>query len=153
MKKVLIAVDDTKGTKRAFPICSQLCSCIGLEEVILIYVEKYEGRSLMDEMLGDAEMSTLREVLEGTEYKEALDEKAGKVIDYYTKVLKADGISSVRSEIREGHPAEEILKAAEETGAEMIMLGSSTRVSHTFMGSVSREVVNRCSIPVFIAKI
>ena len=154
MKKVLIAVDETKGTKGSFPICSNLCSCIRPEEVILLYVEKFEGRSLIDDMLGDAEMSTLKQVLEGTEYKETLDKKANSVLDYYRKALESDGIKSVRSEIRGGHPADEILKAAEESGADMIMLGSrGNRVSHAFMGSVSREVVNRADIPVFIAKV
>ncbi len=154
MKKVLIAVDDTKGIKESFSICSQLCSCIKPEEVILVYVEKFEGRSLLDEMLGDAEMSTLKEVLEGTEYKESLDKKANNVLDYYRQALESDGISPIRSEIRGGHPADEILKAAEETGADMIMLGSrGNRVSHAFMGSVSREVVNRSDIPVFVAKV
>ena len=31
------------------------------EEIILLYVEKLEGSSLMDDMLGEAELSTLRE--------------------------------------------------------------------------------------------
>jgi nucleotide-binding universal stress UspA family protein len=154
MKKVLIAVDDTKGTKGSFSICSKLCSCISPEEVILVYVEKFEGRSLIDEMLGDAEISTLKEVLEGTEYKEALDKKANKVLDYYKQVLEAEGITAIRAEIKEGHPADEILKAADDAGADIIMLGSrGNRVSHTFMGSVSMEVVNRSAIPVFVAKI
>ncbi len=153
MKKVLIAVDDTKGIKGSFSTCSKLCSCINPEEVILLFVEKFEGRSLIDEMLGDAEMSTLKEVLEGTEYKEALDKKANKVLDYYRQALESDGITRVRSEIRGGHPADEIMKAAAEEGAEMIMLGSrGNRTSHTFMGSVSMEVVNRSDIPVFVAK-
>jgi nucleotide-binding universal stress UspA family protein len=153
MNKVLIAVDDTKGTKGSFSICSRLCSCISPDEVILVYVEKFEGRSLIDEMLGDAEMSTLKEVLEGTEYKESLDKKANRVLDYYKQVLETDGITAIRSEIKGGHPADEILRAAEESEADMIMLGSrGSRISHTFMGSVSREVVDRADIPVFIAK-
>jgi hypothetical protein len=73
MKKVLIAVDDTKGTKNAFTMCSDIMSHMRPETIVLVYVEKFEGRSLIDEMLGNAEMSTLKEVLEGTEYKEALD--------------------------------------------------------------------------------
>ena len=154
MKKVLIAVDDTTGTKGSFSVCSKLCSCISPEEVILLYVEKFEGRSLIDEMLGDAEMSTLKEVLEGTEYKEALDKKANKVLDYYRQALEADGIKTVRAEIKGGHPADEILKSADEAGADMIMLGSrGSRVSHAFMGSVSTEVVNKSDIPVFVAKV
>ena len=59
MKKILIAVDDTKSSKEIFAKCTQICKCMAPEEIILLYVEKFAGRSLMDEMLGDAELSTL----------------------------------------------------------------------------------------------
>ena len=153
MKNVLIAVDDTKGTKNSFGICSNLCSCLKPESITLVYVEKFEGKSLIDEMLGDAEIATLKEVLTGTEYKEALDKKANKVLNFYKNSLTESGNSGVNTVIKEGHPADEILNAAAEAGADLIMLGSrGKRVSHTFMGSVSREVINRSDIPVFVAK-
>jgi len=153
MKKVLIAVDDTKGTKSTFSLCSNLCSCLKPESITLVYVEKFEGRSLIDEMLGDAEIATLKDVLTGSEYKEALDKKAHRVLNFYKGALKDCGGTKVNTLIREGHPADEILNAATDIGADLIMVGSrGNRVSHTFMGSVSREVVNRAEIPVFVAK-
>ena len=153
MKKILIAVDDTTGTKNAFAMCENACSCMRPEEVILLYVEKFEGRSLMDEMLGDAELSTLQEVLHGTEYQEALDKKAKAILDYYKKALEDKGIKGVRTIIRKGHPAEEIVKAAKDEGANMIIVGSrGKRTSHRFMGSVSREVANNSEIPVLLVK-
>lgn len=154
MNNVLIAVDDTKGTRSAFKTFTDLCSRIKPEIVTLLYVEKFEGRSLIDEMLGDAEMKTLKEVLEGTEYKQALDQKAQKVLKYYIDAMKNSKTTKIDTIVKEGHPAEEILKAAEELGADMIMIGSrGQRFSHAFMGSVSKEVVNRSEIPVFVAKI
>lgn len=91
MKKILIAVDDTKSSREIFNKCTKICKCMAPEEIQLLYVEKFEGRSLMDEMLGDAELSTLQEVLEGTEYKEALDKKAETILNYYKKVLEEGG--------------------------------------------------------------
>lgn len=153
MKKVLIAVDDTKGTKSAFSVCSNICACIQPEKVVLVFVEKFEGRSLIDEMLGDAEMSTLEEVLQGTEYQDVLDEKAQKILNYYKKVLENKGVTGVKTVLRKGHPAEEILKAAKKEDADMIVIGSrGKRTSHLFMGSVSREVANRSEIPVLLVK-
>jgi len=35
----------------------------------------------MVDMLGDAELSTLKESLNGTEYKDSLDEKADKILE------------------------------------------------------------------------
>ncbi len=153
MKRILIAVDDTKGTKKAFDVICEVCTCMRPESIILLFVEKFEGRSLIDEMLGDAELSTLKEVLEGTEYKQALDERANRILNHYKKALEDKGVSGVRTLIRSGHPADEILKAADEEKADMIVVGSrGKRVSHLFMGSVSREVVNRAEIPVLVVK-
>jgi len=153
MKKILIAVDDTKGTKNAFTMCGDIMSRMRPETIVLLYVEKFGGRSLIDEMLGDAEMSTLKEVLQGTGYKEALDGKAKKVLDFYKKALEDKEISGVKTIIREGHPADEILKTAEEEGVDMIVIGArGKRVSHLFMGSVSREVANRADVTVLVVK-
>lgn len=153
MKKILIAVDETKGTKELFNVCLNMCSCVRPETIVLCYVEKLEGKSLMDSMLGDAEMSTLREVLEGTEYQEALDKKAQAVLNYYKKALEEKGLTTAKTVLRKGHPAEEILKAADDEGVDIIMIGSrGSRASHLFMGSVSREVVNGSKVPVLVVK-
>ena len=153
MKKILIAVDETKGSKDAFETGSNICSCMRPDSIVLVFVEKFEGRSLMDEMLGEAEMSTLKEALEGTEYKEALDKKSERILEYYRKALQEKGVSGVKSVIKTGHPADEILKTADEEGIDMIIIGSrGKRTSHIFMGSVSREVVNRSEVPVLVIK-
>ncbi len=153
MKKIMIAVDDTKGSKNSFGVCQKICTALKPESVTLLFVEKFEGRSLMDDMLGDAEMSTLKEVLAGTEYKDKLDAKAKAILDYYKAALEGSGAGGVKTLIKEGHPADEILNAAKEEGSDMIIVGShGKRVSHVFMGSVSREVVNRADVPVLVAK-
>jgi nucleotide-binding universal stress UspA family protein len=50
-----------------------------------------------------------------------------------------------------GYPAEEILKAADEEGCDLIILGSHGKgfLKHTFLGSVSRSVLERSRKPVF----
>jgi nucleotide-binding universal stress UspA family protein len=154
MKKILIAVDDTKGTKELFNVCMDMCACVRPETTVLCYVEKLEGKSLMDDvLLSVSEMATLKKALEGTEYQEALDKKAQTVLDYYRKLLEGKGFTGIKSVIRKGHPAEEILKTADEEGADIIMIGSrGARTSQLFMGSVSREVVNHAKIPVLVVK-
>lgn len=153
MNKILIAVDDTKGSKAALTVCSNVCSCMRPETIVLLYVQKFEGRSLLDEMLGVAEMSALRESLKGTELQEALDRKANAILEYYKKDMESKGITGIKTTIRSGHPAEEILNAAKEDGVDMIIVGSrGRRTSHLFMGSVSREVANRSEVPVLIVK-
>ncbi|MEW6714304.1 MAG: universal stress protein [Nitrospirota bacterium] len=153
MKKILIAVDDTKGSKNTFQMCGNMCSCMRPDSIILIYVEKFEGRSLIDSMLGDAELSTLRDVLEGTEYKNVLDKKANDILAHYKKTLEDKGMAGIKTVVKTGHPADEILNTAKEENVDMIIVGSrGKRISHAFTGSVSREVVNRADIPVLVVK-
>ena len=107
----------------------------------------------MDEMLGDAEMSTLKEMLKSTEYQKALGKKAEKVISYHRKILEEKGIKGIKTIVKEGHPADEILKTAKEENAEMIIIGSRGHRMHTLlMGSVSREVANGSEIPVLLIR-
>src|SRR5512135_1764527 len=154
MKKVLIAVDDTKGTRKAFDMCTKACLCIEPESISLVYVEKLEGRSLMDDqLLSVSEMKTLKEALEGTEYQEALDKKANAIVGHYKKVLEDGGLTGVKTIIKKGHPAEEILAAAKDEKSDMIIVGSrGSRTTHLFMGSVSREVADSADVPVLIVK-
>jgi nucleotide-binding universal stress UspA family protein len=155
MKKILIAVDDTKSTREIFSKCTRICKCMAPDEILLLYVEKFEGRSLMDEMLGEAELSTLKEVLEGTEYKAALDEKANTVLNFYKMALQESSPApNVTAIVKTGHPAEEILNTAKENDVDMILVGSRSKRGATrlFMGSVSREVVNLAECPVLVVK-
>jgi nucleotide-binding universal stress UspA family protein len=153
MKRILLAVDETKGTKNAFYQYSNFCACMRPRSIVLVYVEKFEGKSLIDEMLGDAELSTLKEVLKGTAYQKALDKKAQTILKYYKAALETKGLTGIKTVIRKGHPADEILKTAKDVKADLIVIGSrGKRTTHLFMGSVSREVVDGAEIPVLIVK-
>lgn len=153
MKNILLAVDDTKGSTEAVSSFARACKCINPDRLILLHVEKLEGRSLIDEMLGDPEMATLKETLEGTDYKEALDRRARRILDYYSKAMSENDVQGVETMVRAGHPADEIMQAAAEEGVDMIIIGSrGKRTSHLFMGSVSREVADRSEIPVLLVK-
>lgn len=153
MKTVVMAVDDTKGTKAAVSTFAEFCRCVAPKQIVLVHVEKLEGRSLMDEMLGEPELSTLREAVAKTDLKAALDRKAERIFSFYREALEKAGLTSVKTVLKSGHPAEEILAAAAEEGADMIIVGSrATRSTHLFMGSVSREVAEHADIPVLLVK-
>jgi len=153
MKNILIAVDDTKGTKAALSTFTNFCMCLTDAKVILVYVEKLEGRSLMDEMLGEPELSTLREAMKESDVKIAMDRKAENIFTFYRTALEKAGKTGIRTVLRSGHPAEEILAAAREEKADMIIVGSrASRSTNLFMGSVSREVAEHSPVPVLLVK-
>ena len=153
MKKVLIAVDETKGSLSVIDTFMDIFSCMRPEEVILLYVEKLDGGPLMDEMLGGPEMETMKEALKGTDYQEMLDKKAEKVLNYYRTEFEKNEVAGIRTVVMEGHPADEIIGTAKKEGVNMILLGSrGKRKNRSLMGSVSREVANTSDISVLIAK-
>jgi len=152
MKKVLIAVDDSKASESVVSVFSNLVR--PPEEVILLHVERLEGRSMMIDMLGEAELSTLKESLKGTEYKEELDRKAEKILDHYKKKFENQGLIYIRTMVREGIPSEEIAKVAEEENVELVIVGYSGKkgLNRLITGCVSKEVERKSKAPVIVAK-
>ena len=55
---------------------------------------------------------------------------------------------------REGHPATEVIKAAEELGVEVILMGTRRRseLEKAVLGSVATEVVRRATCPVLTVR-
>ena len=152
MKKVLIAVDGTKASKA---VLATFNNSVQLpQEVILLHVQRLEGRSLMIDMLGEAEMSTLKESLKDTQHKEELDRKSQKILNYYKKEIEDSGFLNVRTATKDGHPADEILKFAQQEDVELIILGYSGRtgLNRLIAGSVAKEVEKKAEVPVLVAK-
>ncbi len=152
MKKVLIGVDGTKGTKAIFAVFNNLVR--RPEEVVLVHVQKFGGKSLMYEMLGEAEMKTLRESVQGTKYKEKMDRQSEKILSFYKKELESFGLMSVKTVIREGHPAEEIHRVAQEEDVDMIIMGCNgkTGLHKLITGCVTKDVERSVGVPVLVAK-
>ena len=152
MEKVLIAVDDTKGSKNVLDVFSNLVK--PPKEVLILHVQKLEGKSLMIDMLSDHELATLKESLEGTEYKEKLDRHTEKILNYYRKEFESTGLVSVRTMKREGIPSDEILKVAEEESVDLIVVGGNGKkgLNRLITGCVSKYVERNASVPVIVEK-
>jgi len=151
MKKVLIAVDETSRSKAILSVFNNMMR--PPEEVVLLHVQRLEGRSLMIDMLSDAELSTLNESMEGTEHKEALDKKAGEILSYFRKELESIGLIGIKTVVRQGRPVDEILAVAREEGVDLIITGCTrkTVMDRLITGNVSRDVEKNAGVPVLIA--
>lgn len=152
MKKVLVAIDNISGAKAVLSLYRELVSTP--EELILLHVEQLSGNTRMTAMLGDAEMSTLKESLQDTEHKAALDRNAEKVLSYCKSRLTDHNGNSVRPLVREGDPSEEILKVVKEEDVDLVIVGCSgkSRLRRYITGCASREVEKKAKVPVMIAK-
>lgn len=152
MKKILIPVDGTKGTRDIFSVFNRMIR--PAEEVILLHVEHLGGKSLMFDMLGDAELATLRESMQDTPHKERLDAQAHKILEHYKGKVEAGGPQKVRTIVCEGIPAQEILKVAEAEKVDLILMGSNGKdgLDRLISGSTTNDVERGACVPVLVAK-
>jgi len=152
MKKILIAVDETKSSLGVLEVFKNQVR--PPEEVILLHVQRLLGRSLMGAMLGDAEMSTLKEMVKETELQEELDNTSEKVLSYYKKELENGGLFRIKTMTRAGNVSEEILKVAEEEQVDLMIMGSNGKrgLNRLISGCVTKGVQSFTNVPVMVAK-
>ena len=154
MKKVLLAIDDTKGSERAAQALAGWAKSFQPESILLLHVERLFGRSLVGEALeSEQDLEEVSVALEGTDYLEKLDAKCARIVSHFTDVLEQAGYGNVKAVIKKGHPAEQIVTTAKEEGVDLIVMGSRGRRLHSFLlGSVSREVTNTADISVLVVR-
>jgi nucleotide-binding universal stress UspA family protein len=154
MNTILLPVDASKGSDACVDFFVRLFAAKPPQAVILLHVEQVGGGpTLMHDRISDAELETLREELEGTEALEAMQEVSRTILARHRKKLRQHGFRSVVALGRTGHVAEEILKAAREERAELIIIGNTrTRLGKLMMGDVAKEVANHAEVPVLLAK-
>lgn len=152
MKKILIAVDETEGSKAVLSVFRNMVR--PPESVVLVHVQQLEGKSMMIDMLGEAELSTLREAMKGTEHKEVLDRKSEKILNFYRRELDNGGLVNVKTIVRDGITSEEIMKVAQEEGVDLIITGytGKTTMQRLISGSVSKDIEKNAPVPVLVAK-
>jgi nucleotide-binding universal stress UspA family protein len=152
MKKILIAVDETKGSLGILEVFRNQVK--PPEEVILVHVQRLLGRSMMGDMLGETEISALREAVKDTEFQEELDQKAEKVLSYYKKQLECPGLFKTKTIVRSGNVTEEILKVAEEEQVDLMIMGCNGKniIERFIVGSVTKQVARKTNVPVMVAK-
>jgi len=152
MKKILIAVNDIESSKAVLATLYNLLK--PTEEIVLLHVVRPEGRSSMIDMPGDNELSTLKESVKGTEYREDLYRKAENILNYYKNEVGETFRANIKTVKREGQPADEILKVAQEEAPDLIILGyrKAKGLSGLISGSVVSEVEKRANVPVVLAK-
>jgi nucleotide-binding universal stress UspA family protein len=88
-----------------------------------------------------------------SEVDEDARQLAERVLDAASKLAKANRVSCV-CELREGRPAEEIIKAAEQHQCDLILIGSrgQSGVRRVTMGETGTEVVLKAPVPVIVVK-
>ena len=140
--KILIAVDGSSHTRKAID-----------------YLAKYRG------MFIDGNELIMVHVCIGVPGHVARHLNKGVIADYYAEEtakvidpLKAQltdlNITAYTIDRRHGHAAEEIIKAASTSGAELIVMGTHGHgvLARALMGSVAQRVLVDSEVPVLLVK-
>lgn len=148
IKKILYATDLSKNSAYAFYYAVDLAQKKGATIIILhsvepvpVYVRNYISGAEKLELENQNEMiGIIKKRLDNFCHK--VDNQIGSpCVELVSKVI-----------VRMGHPVEEILSAADEEACDVIILGNHGKgfLKQTFLGSVSRGVLDRTRKPVLI---
>lgn len=154
MRKVLLALDAAKGSDACVKACIRLFAAAPPKTVILLHVQQLGGGpTLMHDRMGDSEIETLKEELGRSGALRKLDEKSRAILESHRKKLQRRGIRAISTVVRTGHVAEEILGAAKDEGAELIVIGNTRgALAKLMMGDVVKAVLNGAEVPVLVTR-
>lgn len=157
-EKILAPLDGSKLAECALAYLETLSNSCGTSEVILISVtEPVEGKVRFPEAGEAFRMSDdPRLAQSGDSVRVTFGKKERPAMRYLSKIekgLKARGIP-VRSEVLVGNPAEQIVRYARESAADLIVMSSHGRSgpSRWAFGSVADKVFRASCIPVLMVR-
>ena len=140
MKKILVTTDGSDNSERALIEVKQYGELIGAEITILSVLDPIAMLGYSYPELSERETTVL--------------ENAGEyVLNEALKIM--EGYSGeVKTKLKHGSPADEILKEAENGDYDLIVMGSRGVgvFSRRMLGSVSNKVLNHTITNVFIVK-
>jgi nucleotide-binding universal stress UspA family protein len=138
MKKILIAHDGSKSSDKALKR--------GLE-----IAERFDSAVTVITVIPSLYLTELMEV-DRERILQALSEDAEKTMAKIKAGPK--NIRSLKTVIRQGSPADEILKTAEKMNADVIVTGSHGRhgAQKFLLGSVSSKVIDHAACNVLVVK-
>ncbi len=147
ISKILVPTDGSKTAQKAANYAIDLAKKVKASVIVLSVIDK-------GGMIGQTvpARKTARHILEPVEdyLKEAAEGFAGIIV----KICRENRVKS-DTVVVEGHPVEEILKAAERSKADLIIMGSHGRsaLAAAILGSVAYGVIHKESkIPVLIVR-
>jgi len=144
IKKILWASDGSEDSIDALAYVEEIAKRCKSEIVGLYVIPDYFELDVKDQF-PDEEYDLIAKWIKETEYKESdrLKDIAGK--------FEAKGIN-FKTKISQGVPHIEIIKAAEETKCDLIVLGKGRAKERVLLGATALKVIRRSHIPVMVAR-
>jgi nucleotide-binding universal stress UspA family protein len=138
-KRVLVALDGSQAGEAVMKLLMEIAGPLDMTIMLLHVVEPARP-----------------EVLEGAVMVEDVEARRRDAEEYLAPIsamLRSQGVDTSWA-IRHGRPADEILAAATESGADLIAMATHGRtgLGRLLFGSVAEAVLRRASVPVFLIR-
>lgn len=138
IERIVVAWDDSEKARRAF-------------EFALEIAEKFGARLCVLSVAQPPEPAVAVEVGAVLEAAEEYYEQSWKPLRQQAGALRVDALFEVRA----GHPADQIVRYAAETEADMIVMGhrgKSSFIDRWLLGSISKRVLSYATCTVTIVR-
>ncbi len=134
--RILVATDFSACAEEAWATAQRLARALGAELVLVHVVAEpamYSGAPFARGLAGDAQVEALKSA------QDQLGQRA--------EAARAAGLSA-RTDLRVGAPDEQIVDAATDAHADLIVLGAHGGLKRAVLGSVADRVIQRAPFPV-----
>lgn len=149
MKKILIALDNNAGAQKIAEAGYGLAETLHAHTTLMHVTSDstYYSSLNYSPILGFDSFSNLDVVQTDT-----VQELKSTAVDYLNGVKLSLGDETIETIVKEGDYAENILQAAKEMNADMIVIGTHRRkgLDKVLLGSVAENVLHHTTIPLFI---
>jgi nucleotide-binding universal stress UspA family protein len=141
--RILVATRGRPWSQRALELGVRMAKAYQLELVVIaVLTPDYVPQR-----------NTAWGIAAASEVAEDVRQLAQRVLEQASILAEAHGLKYV-CEMRQGRPAEEIIKAAEQHQCDLILIGSrgESGVRRVTMGETGNEVVLKAPVPVIVVK-
>ena len=140
IKRIVVAADGSPASSRGLEQVADLAPRIGAK-VVAVYVRHLPATALMAPGLADSTMVQTLDDQEAGVRQEAVRALGGTGVDWEMVV-------------RAGSPGEEIVQVADESGADLVVVGSNRHSSlhNLFLGSTAAYLAAHSQAPVLVMR-
>ena len=151
-KKILIATDGSEHVKKAVTYAIELAMLYGAK-LHAVYVMDIKA-DCARELYTDRSSGGLKRILRKESHCAEIYRKEGEAATkYIEEIAKNEGLD-IKKWIVQGHPAEEILKLAQDQYIDLIVMGTLGRggIEKFLLGSVADKVIRNSRVPVLTVR-
>ncbi|RTL72227.1 MAG: universal stress protein [Hyphomicrobiales bacterium] len=143
-KHILVATDGSDFAAKAITTGLELAKCVGAKVTVVTVTEPWRGR-----LTGEAAFG-----FPTGDFEKFADAQAQQILDKARKAASEAGVECNALHVREHHPAEGVLDAAQQTGCDLIVMASHGRrgLGRLLLGSETVRVLTQTHIPVLVCR-